>query len=136
MENFMDISKYTSLFHDGSIINIVHKGNDIIIPMESAEIDKEDVEDMALSKKDTIKGKLHLIGVTNIKENGRPFDKNLKMKYDDGEIFRFKINKSKIELQIKWNSSPPKPYIEDFSTIEIEAKKIWWENVPNSEVFS
>ena len=128
----MNLKKYASLFHDGSIISINHFEDKIIISMESAEIDKADIKsDITLSKDDRIRGKLHIEGTKSIKQNSRPYSNILRMKYKDAEIFHFEVHPKKVELQIKWNSNPPKACIEDFSTIEIEAKKIWWENVPN-----
>jgi hypothetical protein len=53
------------------------------------------------------------------------------MKYDYGSIFDFNIKDDTIELQISWRNSPQKPYVNDFSTIIINAKKIWWENIPD-----
>ena len=48
-----DISKYTDFFHDGSIIDIHHTGDHMVILMASAEIDEEDItDDIILSKDD------------------------------------------------------------------------------------
>jgi len=100
--------------------------------MESAEMNEEDIKDnVILSKDDRIRGKLHIEGIKSVKENSLPYLDVLRMKHEDAEIFHFEINQNKAEFQIKWSSYPPKPCIEDFSTIEIEAKKIWWENVPD-----
>lgn len=100
--------------------------------MESAEIDEEDIKDnIVLSKNDRIRGKLHIEGIKRIKQNDHPYHEILTMRYKDAEIFHFEIYQNKVEFQIKWCSYPPTPYIEDFSTIEIEAEKIWWENMPD-----
>jgi len=53
------------------------------------------------------------------------------MNYDYGSIFDFDIRNNQIELQISWRNVPQKPYVNDFSTIKIEAQKIWWENIPD-----
>ena len=128
----MNIKKYTSLFHDGSVIEINHIKNNAIIYMESAEIDKDDIQDdVVLSKDDRIRGKLHIEGIKSVKDNNQPYLGLLRMKYADTEIHHFEVNQNKVELQIKWYAYPPQPYIEDFSTIEIQAKKIWWENIPD-----
>ena len=37
-----DIGKYAAFFHDGSIIDINHIGNKMVISMASAEMDEED----------------------------------------------------------------------------------------------
>lgn len=127
----MNIADYTSNFHDGSIIDIKHEINRIEISMESAEITEEDMkEDFPLSEHDTIKGKLHLEEVKSIKECNSYLN-FLKMKHEDATIFHFKINNNKVELQIIWGTYPPNPPVDDFSTIEIEAEKIWWENIPD-----
>jgi len=130
----MNLQKYTSFFHDGSINSINHIDNEIIISMESAEMDEDDItDDIKLSRDDRIRGQLHIEGAKSIRENNQPYTDILKMKYEDAEIFHFEVDQNKVELQIKWCSFPPKPCIEDFSTIEIEAKNIWWENIPNFE---
>jgi hypothetical protein len=131
----MDIQNYTSFFHDGSIMEISHAGNKMTFSMESAEIDEEDVKgDVVLSKNDRIRGKLHLEKINDVKEDGQSYSGVLTMKYEDAEIFHFEINQNSVEFQIKWNSYPPKPCIENFSTIEIKAEKIWWENIPDLAV--
>jgi hypothetical protein len=53
------------------------------------------------------------------------------MKYDSGNIFNLEIKKNKVEIAFSWVNFPPKPSVNDFSTIEIEAEKIWWENIPD-----
>lgn len=127
-----NITKYVDFFHDGSIIDIDHIGNKMTISMESAEMDEEDIkDDIDLLQDDRIRGKLHIEGIKSIKENNHPYTDILKMKYADAEIFHFEINQNKVEFQIKWGTYPPKVRIEDFSTLEIEADKIWWENIPD-----
>ena len=51
--------------------------------------------------------------------------------YDSGSILDFEILNHKVILGIEWTDYPPKPRKSDFSTIEIEAEKIWWENIPD-----
>ena len=134
IQMIMNIEKYSSFFHDGSIFEISHFKNNVIVSMGSAEVDKEDMEDsIVLSVDDRIRGKLHLEGVKSIKENAQPYAGILKMKYADAEIFHFEMHQGSVEFQIKWGSYPPKSCIEDFSTIEIKAEKIWWENIPDLE---
>lgn len=125
----MDISKYIDYFHDGSLINFKHFDDKIEISMISAEIIPEHMlENMPPLKNKRITGKLHLEGVKKIKINKEPFIGNLKKTYDDGSILDFEIPDHKIFLGIEWTDYPPKPRKSHFSTIEIEAEKIWWEN--------
>ncbi len=52
------ISKYTSYFHDGSLVAIEYGKNDaeLSLTMESAEVDPEDIKDLIhLSKDDRIR---------------------------------------------------------------------------------
>jgi|SRR3989338_2481484 len=128
----MDISIYTSYFHDGSIIDIKHFGNKIEISMQSAEMHEEDLKDpIPLSKFYRIKGILHLEGVKYIKDNDQPFLGTLKMFHDGGGILHLEIIKNRINLSIDWRNYPPNPDVTAYSFFEIEAEKIWWETIPD-----
>lgn len=132
----MNISKYTGFFHDGSILDIQHRGDKIKFSMASAEMNEEDVkDDIILSKNDSVQGKLHVEGIKNITINGKPFFGILKKIYDDGKILDFEITKSSVELSITWRNYPPKSKVDEFSAVKITAEKIWWENIPNLESF-
>jgi hypothetical protein len=129
---FKNISNYTSYFHDGSIMEIDHYKNNLIISMESAEINKEDIEQgLKISKNNRIAGKLHVEGIKKIKENENQLLSKLTMKYEDAEILHLEITGKNLKLEIFWNTIPPKPTILDFSLIEVEAEKVWWENIPD-----
>ena len=128
----MDISKYTSFFHDGSIMNIEHIGSNLIFTMGSAEMDKEDLKDnIALSKNNRIKGKLHIDGVQTIIIDDQSFLGKMKQEYDHGDILHLTIKNNFVELTVEWIDFPPKVEREFFSVIQIEAKKIYWENIPD-----
>lgn len=130
----MNISKYTAFFHDGSIINIQHFEDEIVFSMASAEMDEEDIgEDIILSKDDSIHGKLHIKRIRNIKVNKELFLGDIQMNYDYGKIFDLEIKQNSVELSIDWVNFPPKPQVNEFSVIHIEAEKVWWENIPNLE---
>lgn len=129
----IDINKYADFFHDGSIIDIDHTGKRMIIVMESAEVDKEDIkDDIPLSNDARIRGILHIEEIKSIKTNNNPRLEVLNKKYDEGGIVNFEITKNSVLLSIDWVNFPPNPKINEFSVIEIEAKKIWWENIPDS----
>lgn len=128
----MKIQKYLDYFHDGSLINIEHLEDEIILSIESAEMDLEDLkDDIPLSKRETIKGKLHLKNIQSISLNDQPFSGLLKISYDYGRIFDLTVEGRKVELSVSWKNSPPKSYVNDFSVIGIEADTIWWENIPD-----
>jgi hypothetical protein len=133
--NIMDISKYAAFFHDGSIIDIKHIGDQITILMESAEMEEKDMQDnITLTKDNRIKGKLHIEGVKCIKINNEKNLKLIKKIHDEGGIFNFEITKNSVVLSVDWVNFPPKPKVNEFSVIKIEAEKIWWENIPDLEV--
>ena len=128
----MSIEKYTAYFHDGALIDIQHSNNQIILSLESAEIDISDLKDpIQLSERNSFKGKLFLKCVNSVRINDISFYGKLKMKYDSGSIFDLKIEKNRIEISLSWENFPPKPSVNDFDTIKIEAKEIQWENIPD-----
>jgi hypothetical protein len=128
----MDIISYTSYFHDGGIINMEQKNNNIMISMESAEMDSDDLkEKVLLSKYNTIRGILHLDNVKCIKEDNKTFLGKIGMMYDSARILTFEMDVNKVRLLLDWVSYLPKMYVNDVSDFEMEAEKIWWENIPN-----
>lgn len=130
----IDISKYSAYFHDGGLIDIQHKEDNVTFLLESAEMDLSEIKDnIQLSEFKTIKGKLHLNGVKSIQINTIPFHGHLKMQYDSGNIFDLEIKKNKIEIALSWENFFPNSSVNDFCTITIEADTIWWENIPDLE---
>lgn len=127
------ISKYASYFHDGIIYDIKHVKNKMTLSMESAELLPEWNEDnITLSKRNTISGNLHLEGLGNISINGQLYNDILIKTYDSSDVYTFEIQLKKVVLLISWINYPPKPREETpFSEYEIEAEKIYWENIPN-----
>jgi hypothetical protein len=127
----MGIKKYTGYFHDGGFIGAKRKEDNVELFLQSCEISSDELIDKKLSKANTLKGKLCLMGVKWIKVDDKE-DKEIPWKeYDDGEVLRLRIDNNKVFLFIEWKNFPPKPDRIDYSTIEIEAKKIYWENIPN-----
>jgi len=127
----INISKYSDFFHDGSIRGIDCFDDQIIIFMESAELDQEDIgDDISLTNNARICGNLHIEKVKFIRINGK-YQNTLKKTYDEGGIINFEVKKNFAMLSIDWVNFPPKKKTNEFSVIEIEAEKIWWENTPN-----
>jgi hypothetical protein len=127
----MIIEKYTAYFHDGSLIDIQHNNDQIVLSLGSAEMDFDEVEDsIQLSERNTIMGKLYLEGIISINLNENKFFGVLKMKYDSGKIFDLEIKENKVEISLSWENFPLKPDVNDFDSIEIKATKIRWENIP------
>jgi hypothetical protein len=109
---------------------IKHLNGDMIISMKSAEVDPEDISEIALTQDDRISGKLHIEGVVKITENNLPISKLLEKKYKNTEIMHLNIFDHKIVIEIIYNDISNTKWTE-YSTIEIEAEKIWWENIPD-----
>ena len=132
------ISKYDGYFHDGSIYDICHEDNVIVISMGSAEIvDEEIMQNIILSKDSTIMGKLHIEGVHKLSVGGFIVDDKFKMLSKDSDIFDFDVKGNRVSFDIIWLdfSRTDLPTREvGFSVIEIEAEKIWWENLPDMVV--
>ena len=87
-ERKMNISKYD--FHDGYVIDLKHINNKIKISMESAEISDEELkDDIILSDHSTIKGKLHMERIKNIRINNKDYLENFLKIHDKGNIYSF-----------------------------------------------
>lgn len=132
MVELVIFKKYLHEFHDGALLAIERSGQGYIFSLESAEMDRSDMKDgISLSKRGTIKGKLHLEDVQYVKINELMFQDELKMIYDYGSVFDLNIQNDIVELQVSWRNVPQKPYVNDFSTIVLKSKNIWWENIPD-----
>lgn len=128
----MNFANYTSYFHDGSIIDISHNQSVIILSMESAEISpNENLNNIILSEHLTIKGKLHLENVGLITENEKQILTTLRMLFDSAVILHFKIVDTTVSLDLEWVNFPPHPKVTSYSFYAINARKIWWENLPD-----
>ncbi len=129
----MDISLYKDFFHDGSLLDIEHQGKTIVLSMKSAEVDPEELPgNIVLSSDDRIKGKLYITDVKNIEVDEKPFLGILMKEYDSAGILDFEMDDDHtILLGINWENYPPRPDVNNFSTIKIKAENIRWENIPD-----
>ena len=128
----MNITKYTGYFHDGNLIDIKHEGKNIDFFIESAQIDnKAKISKKILSESNTLKGKLSLSNIQNIKIGNQDFKGTINKIHDDGEILDLEISSNKILILIEWKNFPPKPRETFVDKIEIEAMQICWENIPH-----
>ena len=127
----MDTQKYD--FHDGYLIDIEHNNQDLLISLESAQVsDDENEERLSLSTNSTLKGKLHIKGVSSIAVNDAPLTGKLVKKHDEGNIYSLEVHKQKVVLEVSWMNHPPKPYEETpMQKITIEGENIFWENLPD-----
>jgi len=132
MQNEIDISKYAAYFHDGNLFNISKLKNEITFQMTSAEVDFTEIEKgLTLSKDHRIRGILHLYNIQSIKLTCEYKLENLFDVFNLGTILDFEIINKTIELGILWENYPPKVHTNEFTTIVIQADRIWWENIPD-----
>ena len=125
----MDIVKYCSYFHDGSLINIRDNETDVQLFLESAEVDPSSFsQKFQLTNENTIQGILHLQNIRKVLVDDQIIDHPLTMKYSDGEILKLNIQKTVVFLLIEWKNYPPIGHANDVSKIEIESEKIYWED--------
>lgn len=128
------LSQYAGYFHDGSIHDIMHYKDSLVISIESAQLLPEwywDRKKLPLSKRDTISGKLYFVHVNSLKQDDKPSHEAFKMVYEGCEVFDIKIEVHKIKMLVTWEQYLPKRERTDMVCIEIEADKIYWENIPN-----
>lgn len=128
----MGIENYTAYFHDGEILDITHSEDNIILTMLSAEMDQEDC-DIELSQESpfpNLRGKLHCQEIKEVFIDDKPFKGRLEKRYDEAGISDFEIRENSVYLSIKWGNYSPQYKELDFSTIRIEAGKVYWENIP------
>ena len=131
MSKKVDIKSYGDYFHDGSLIDIENINHDIVITLESAEIEPNEINDHTiLSKSNTL---YQLKQVKAVKLDNEMYEKPLIKLYDDGEILDLEISPEKVFLLVEWANYPPKLRTSDVSTIEIEAKDIYRENMPSAD---
>ncbi|CDR33197.1 hypothetical protein [Criblamydia sequanensis] len=120
----MNIQKYQGYFHDGILVDIQQENDNVTIALISSQISPVNLLD------DTIRGKLHLDNIEKIVVDGS-IRQTIKMQYDNGDLFGLEIEEHKVTLVVIWQTLRPIKRIENDSKIEIEAKKINWENIPN-----
>ncbi len=126
----MDFNKYSGYFHDGGIINIEQNDDNIIIDMESCEIRDDWEVNLPLSHKNTIRVKMYINGVKKISVNNKDVNV-LKKQYDSGEIMNIDIKKNQFNMNVIWRNFLPKQKFSTFEVIEVEAEKIYWQNIPD-----
>ena len=130
----MNITHYTSYFHDGTLLQIDHRDSCIVFTLESAEIDPMEIGNISiLSQSNTLFGKLHLNEVKSVKADPQPCTGVLRKTHDSGEILDLEVHPGKIFLLIAWADYPPKPETNDVSSIDVEAEAIYWENMPSAK---
>lgn len=130
--NYKKIKKYEGFFHDGTILDIIHREDNIEIALSSAEINPSVIR-IPVSKFHRIRGKLCIEGVTKIEIDGAIFNNTLVKQHDEAEIFDLSIESNRVVLIIQWIDYPLKKINNKISTIVIEGENIQWENIPTLE---
>lgn len=125
----MDISSYTSYFHDGEVLGIIQKEDYIMMYLKSAEINPNIINDIPLSVDNRLKGNLHIKGVKSIFNNGEELEGELQMLFPDNDLLHLKIKGNTVFCEIGWRGRNSNEI--DFSDLEIRATEVWWENLPS-----
>lgn len=131
----LPISKYEKEFHDGNLINIEHKDQNLILTIISSELEPGIVEtnNIEISFDNRIKGKLHLKEITKILKWGKDFQGPLNMFSDYASIYYLKFYEGGVILSVIWERYFPRFQELKNDKFQIEAKKIYWESLPNLE---
>ncbi|MBP9840950.1 MAG: hypothetical protein KBC64_00825 [Simkaniaceae bacterium] len=123
----MDIFDGESYFQEGTIVDILHKGDKILLSLKSVELEEDEVEDdIELGEDHTLLATLCLEGVAGIYVDDEPFEGILTKIYDLGTIVELEFFENGIELQVHWVNFPPKKEMNTLSLIEIEADKVYF----------
>lgn len=128
----IDIKKYEAYFHDGSVENLDIINNNIIIIIESAELeDWENEDNIPLQPKfHSIRGKLNLIGFSNLKIDGEEAIIDEIIKNHKGTILDLEFHENAVLLNVEWHANRAV-----FQIIECNVIRYFFENIP-SLVFS
>ena len=131
----MNISKYQAYFHDGIILDMEQIENNVQFSMLSCAVDQELFsEKLPLSEDDTLQGKLHIVGLKEVRIDGKMFEGKLDRQYDSGSILDVFVTDRSVKLVAKWTNFPPKKRFETpFLVYEIKAEKVFWEPVLDLE---
>ena len=129
---FSKFKKYVSFFHDGSLLDVNQTDNKIDLNLESAELRPEwNFDRIPLSKNNTLKGILHLEGVTQISENGIHI-KQFRKLYETNDISSMRIYHNKLIVLILWIVQEGLRWkYSDLYTYDFSIKSFYWENIPN-----
>ena len=123
----MNIEKYCSYFHDGTITHINVSGTEIIITMSSVQIeDFENEDDIILGKWDTIRGRLHLLNPQRILINDIVVSPG-QLKYQYGTILDLDFFPKRIELNVVWEHEKENNF---YQGIVFESVDYYFENLP------
>lgn len=124
----MNIEKYATYFHDGTIYELLIVNKNISITMESACLKEEENEDeQPLSRFGSIRGTLYLNEIFDLKINNEQANIN-ELIYNFGDILHLRFKENQILLTVIWFS-------EDGSDIYQELKFLvrdyFFENIPS-----
>jgi len=124
----MNISKYATYFHDGTISDVSKKSEDAVFTMRSATLEKDENKDnVPLGRYGAIRGKLYLIKIFDFKINNEHVSLN-KLIYKQGEILHLKFYKNQIFLDVIWFSDDGSDIYQELS---FSVKDYFFENIPS-----
>lgn len=123
----MDILDGEYYFEEGSVVDLIHQGNKVMIGMRSVILEADEVEDdVKLSEDHTLSATLCLEGIRGICIDEEPFEGKLEKLYDLGTIVELELFENGARMQIHWVNFPPKEEVNVVSLIEIECDKSYF----------
>ncbi|MFZ4772656.1 MAG: hypothetical protein ACOYK9_01535 [Chlamydiia bacterium] len=124
MRELTNIKKYGGYFHDGLLYDIQIKDSDILLFIESAQMDPDEFEKgFKLTKDNLLKGILCLKNVTKVFVNRKLSDHSLSMISECAEIYDLFIEDNKVEVNISWSKYDDKSF-DDFTSNEIYCERV------------
>ncbi len=90
-------------FHDGTLYSIENIDSNLILTLESSCIHPEYISDNSiLSIVGTLRGKLHIDGVSTILEDNKPISILSNKGYEVGNIFDFDLKECSLKIVLGW----------------------------------
>ena len=94
--------------------------------MESAEVDPEEVQDIPLTNRHTIKGALHFADVKHVLINGELDRKEIDT-FVNYEVMHLEVSNNSVNIELfSWGEKDAQS--QDYSIVNIEAGRIYWED--------
>lgn len=112
-----ELSKYSSHFIHGVVLNIKMDINSIEIQMQSSPIQQAILDDFLLSNESCLHGKIIITQIENVTITNSSHSMGWQQ---EGHVLAFEISDHALKLLIEWNRSKT-------SSLEIKSGQIWWE---------
>ncbi|MDP1834320.1 MAG: hypothetical protein Q8K75_00175 [Chlamydiales bacterium] len=125
MEKEIEIAAYAGYFHDGRLNDLIRENGDLILVIESAQIDPNEItQNVPLSNRSTLRGKLILEKLKRAHIEGDAACGLAKIGLY-GNIIDLSIAQTSVELALAWKYCGDKR-LEYFVNLLLEAENVYW----------